>query len=481
MIPMNLRHKMMAGFAVYLVFFSWIMMFFLREFEIFKKDVQLMAHAGRLSNTCLEMRRYEKNYFIGDATADFDAVLGYAQSALDSLPEIIVDLGAGADGNRLQDVETKLRLYRAAFEQYRQEREGCGRMGSPGECASLKEVRGLGQELVRITEELVRDLQERMQKFIHDFTRQLVFYLSMLAVSTISAFYLLYHKVVAPLKSLERAASSIVEGSFRPLPISPFKDEIQSVFLAFNRMAVDLNQHQEQLFQAKKLSSIGTLASGMAHQLNNPLNNISTSCQIALGELEGGDCGFIKRLLHTIDEETRRASQIVKGLLEFSRAQSFSIELKALDRVVARALRLVGSDIPAGITVTSDVSADLYVRIDEQKMLEALLNLLLNAIQAIQEPPGRVTVSAYRNLKEKTVLLSISDSGMGIEQEDLGKIFDPFYTTKGVGKGTGLGLAVVYGIVKKHRGHITVTSVKGKGSTFLVTLPAEDEAPAVNM
>ncbi len=481
MIPMNLRHKMIVGFAVYLVFFSWIVMFFMREFGIFQKDVQLMVHAGRLSNTCLEMRRYEKNYFIRDEATDFDTVLGYAQSAIDALPEIIAELGSAAYGNRLQEVELKLRQYRTAFEQYRLEREGCGRMGDPGECTALKEVRTLGQELVRLTEALVKDLQERMQKFIHDFTGQLVFYLSMLAISTISAFYLLYHKVVAPLKSLERAASSIVEGSFRPLPLSPFKDEIQSVFLAFNRMAVDLDQHQEQLFQAKKLSSIGTLASGMAHQLNNPLNNISTSCQIALGELEGGDCGFIKRLLHTIDEETRRASQIVKGLLEFSRAQSFSLEVKPLDRVVSRALSLVSSDIPAGITVTSDVPQDIYVRIDEQKMLEALLNLLLNAIQAIQEPPGSVMVSAGLNLKEKTVTLSICDSGMGIEQEDLGKIFDPFYTTKGVGKGTGLGLAVVYGIVKKHRGHISVSSVKGKGSTFTLTLPAEDELPAVNM
>ena len=288
---------------------------------------------------------------------------------------------------------------------------------------------------------------------------------------------MLFKTLIRPLKLIEVAATTIAKNRFTPLPLPDKKDELHSVLRAFNKMVKEIEEQQEQLFQAKKLSSIGTLASGTAHQLNNPLNNISTSCQIALSELKEGDCQFIEGLLKNIEQETHRASETVKGLLEFSRAQTFSIQPAFLDDVVERAIRLVSSDVPADITIKKDIPADLAVKVDIQKMTEALLNLLLNSLQAIPEPPGTISITAAADSENKNAVITVEDTGIGIDENSIQKIFDPFFTTKNVGKGTGLGLAVVYGIIKKHSGTIKVESKLGEGTKFIITLPLAFDKP----
>jgi signal transduction histidine kinase len=240
-------------------------------------------------------------------------------------------------------------------------------------------------------------------------------------------------------------------------------------------MVTDLEEQQEQLFQAKKLSSIGTLASGTAHQINNPLNNISTSCQLALADMGDDKDSFVVKMLQTINQETQRAGEIVRGLLEFSRAQTFSPQICPLVEIVTTVKRLVASEAPAGITIETDIPEDVLIFVDMQKMVEALLNLTINAIQAIPEPSGSIFIGAEKNTEKKEAVITIADTGVGIDQENLAKIFDPFFTTKNAEHGTGLGLAVVYGIIKKQNGSIRVESTKGKGTSFIITLPLSSE------
>lgn len=179
-------------------------------------------------------------------------------------------------------------------------------------------------------------------------------------------------------------------------------------------------------------------------------------------------------MLTTIYQETQRASEIVKGLLEFSRAQTFSFQPVALTEVVDRVIKLVSSDIPPGIIIHKKIPKTLILDLDVQKMTEAILNLVLNGIQAIKPLPGSITITALDNKEVGEATIIIEDSGNGIEGENLSKIFDPFYTTKKVGEGTGLGLAVVYGIIKKHKGSIVVQSAPGKGTRFDITLPSSE-------
>ncbi|MGE5255445.1 MAG: sensor histidine kinase, partial [Hyphomicrobiales bacterium] len=246
----------------------------------------------------------------------------------------------------------------------------------------------------------------------------------------------------------------------------------------FNRMIAELEKRQEQLVQAQKLSSIGIMASGIAHQLNNPLNNISTSLQILSEEFGHGDPDFSKRLLSNCLLEILRAQEIVKGLLEFSRQREFALRTTQLSDVVERALRLISSQVPAGIEIKADIPPDIQLDMDSQRMQEVLLNLLMNATQAIEELPGQIRVSARpaTTAEQKPVIeIVVEDTGKGIDPKDIGKIFDPFFTTKEVGAGTGLGLSIVYGIIEKHRGSIAVQSRPGEGTRFIIRLPVTQD------
>ena len=181
-------------------------------------------------------------------------------------------------------------------------------------------------------------------------------------------------------------------------------------------------------------------------------------------------------MLETINLETTRAGEIVRGLLEFSRSQTLSLQPYQLIVVVSKVKQLVTCEVPSGITIEIDIPEDITLLIDVQKMIEALLNLTINAIQAIPEPPGTVFIGAEKDADNKNAVITVADTGAGIDKEYLPKIFDPFFTTKNTTNGTGLGLAVVYGIIKKLNGSIRVESEKGKNTRFIVTLPLYHES-----
>ncbi|MCF8055140.1 MAG: HAMP domain-containing protein [Desulfocapsa sp.] len=468
MIALNLRQKMMGCFCLHLFFYVVIGVTLLKEFELFNEDVTLMMHAGNLSNICLEIRRYEKNFIIGHETDDFTKVLEYTDEALSLVPQVIKELKIGSHPVHLQNLTTTLESYRDGFMEFK---ERCTPNKEGKECSLRSVVRSKGQALVEISDDFVQFEQERMMAFIENFKVQLLKATLFLLLLSIFTIMLLYTSIIKPLKKVEKAALDIANGTFSTVYVDNKTGEVRSVLRAFNTMVSELESRQEQLFQAKKLSSIGTLASGTAHQINNPLNNISTSCQLALSELDAEKNPFVTQMLETINKETARAGEIVRGLLEFSRAQTFSLQPYSLAKLVKKVEQLVAGEIPAGVSLETDIPEDIILFIDVQKVVEALLNLTINALQAIQEPPGDVFIGAEKDPEKKNALITVADTGVGIDEEHLQKIFDPFFTTKNAGNGTGLGLAVVYGIIKKQNGCTKVSSEKGKGTQFTITLP----------
>lgn len=463
---------MICCFFLYLIFYVVYGITFLIDFKVFREDVSLLMHAGNLSNICLEIRRYEKNFIIRYHDEDFQRVGQYINEAQKYVPKVKKDLQLFPHPLHLEDLQKTLSDYEKTFLILKTD---CTSDNSYDECKAREHLRNLGQKMVNISEELVAYEQQKMTDFIATFKSRLYQSIVVLIVLSVFTVFLLYRSIFPPLKSIERAAADIAAGTFRKLRLSGRNDEVTSVLHAFNEMVTELEEKQEQLFQAKKLSSIGTLASGTAHQINNPLNNISTSCQLALAETDEKLCPFTMQMLHTIDQETQRAGDIVRGLLEFSRVHTFSMQPVLLKTVVDKVMQLVASEIPAGITIKQSIPEDLTLSLDVQKMVEALLNLIINGVQAIKKPPGQVSIEA--SAQETQAVITIKDSGIGINKEDLQKVFDPFFTTKQEGDGTGLGLAVVYGIIKKHRGTIRVESEKGKGSQFLITLPLPHDVP----
>ena len=468
MFRLNLRKKLIIGFTAFLLCSSVLNLIFLRDFDVFRKDVRMLIHASNISNLCLEIRRYEKNYIIKKELEDYNIASDFIKKAFDYFLKIESEIDIESQ-ETLSNLRNELDQYMVYFIALK---DKCAGKLNLQECGDIEAIHRLGASIVTLAESMVRDAQLEIEQFTRVSKIKLVLYYTFLVAFSLGGMIVFLVTIARRLKSLEAAADAIVRGDYESLPESKLNDEVQIVFKAFDQMVTDLEERQEQLFQAEKLSSIGTLASGMAHQLNNPLNNIATSCQLAMEEAEEGkDKSFLHKLLKTIDDETARTAEIVRGLLEFSRRELFACKLTSIKDVIQKAVGLVASELPSGITIIQDVPEKLVACIDEQKITEVFLNLIINSIQAIKEPTGSIVIAAELDLDTNWIVITVSDTGTGIEDAMRQQIFDPFYTTKKVGTGTGLGLAVVYGIIKKHKGTISVQNNKGKGATFVVSLP----------
>jgi signal transduction histidine kinase len=241
--------------------------------------------------------------------------------------------------------------------------------------------------------------------------------------------------------------------------------------------------------RTEKLASLGTMLSGVAHELNNPLSNISTSCQILLEEWdEAADDATRRMLLGQIDEQCERARNIVRSLLDFARPGPFQAERVVLQPLLEQTLRFIRGEVPAGVDISCSVAEDIAVAGDPQRLQQVFLNLVKNAVQALPGS-GRVSITAQARridgetarslaphtgcpLEGEVVDVAIADNGPGIPAEVLPRIFDPFFTTKDVGKGMGLGLFITYEIIEEHDGCLAVTTDPGGGTTFHLRLLA---------
>jgi signal transduction histidine kinase len=240
-----------------------------------------------------------------------------------------------------------------------------------------------------------------------------------------------------------------------------------------------LKETETQLIQSGKMASIGELASGVAHEINNPLTGVLNSVQLIKDKIEQSrDFNFedFKKILDNIEESATRCKTIILSLLNFSRSSRGPFSLLPLNEIIEKVTVLIGREMQLEkINLEKQFQIDLpQILGDAQLLQQVIFNLLSNARWAIQESKkkgGIITVKTRYEPEKSTVLLSISDNGIGIPKENLGKIFEPFFTTRRVGEGTGLGLSIVYSIIKKHEGSIEVESQAGKGTTFKISLP----------
>ena len=236
------------------------------------------------------------------------------------------------------------------------------------------------------------------------------------------------------------------------------------------RMKEELDKTQLQLLQAEKMSSLGKLAAGVAHQLNNPLGGITLFAKLIMEEydLEKG----AKEDLDRIIRDAKRCRDTVKELLEFTRQTRHLMRPHDINQALNRTLFLLESQtLFHNINIIKDLDASLpLVLMDIQQLYHLFMNIILNAVQAM-EGKGVLTLKSFLVPDSNQVFIEISDTGPGIPEENLPQIFEPFFTTKDEGKGTGLGLSLAYRIVQNHGGHIRAESSPGKGTTFTIELP----------
>ncbi|MDE3119861.1 MAG: PAS domain S-box protein, partial [Nitrospirota bacterium] len=259
--------------------------------------------------------------------------------------------------------------------------------------------------------------------------------------------------------------------------VSPLHDpdgHIQGV-LGIARDITDTKKLEQQILNTEKLASVGKLAAGVAHEINNPLGGI-LNC---LYNLRKGTLSPARQEEYVVSMEDglRRVQKIVRQLLDFSQQHEPELSATDINMVVERVLVLTEHAFVAGqIRLDKQLQTGLPVLMVDRHMLEqVLMNLVLNAIQAIK---GGGTVTIRTRIVDEACAIDVQDTGCGIQPHVLSRIFDPFFTTKGVGEGTGLGLSVSLGIVERHGGRILVESEVGKGSLFTVSLPLAREGVA---
>jgi len=246
--------------------------------------------------------------------------------------------------------------------------------------------------------------------------------------------------------------------------------------IEYVRDVTDQKRIEKNLIQSEKLATVGLLASGIAHELRNPLNIIETARYYLEDTLDtSGD--DIRNKLEIIKKNVRRASSIINNLLEFSRPSLQDREEIDVNTLIDKTLSLIEKELYAqNITVIRDYGdiPRIYFSLDSLK--QAFLNIIINAVEAM--PQGGKLYIRTRREGQQWVEIKFTDTGYGIAEEDLPHIFTPFFTTKKVGKGTGLGMFVTHSILKREGGEISVESAKGKGTTFTVLLPLRNKTPA---
>jgi signal transduction histidine kinase len=419
-----------------------------------------------LFNNILEVRRYEKNFVLYQDALSLKESIVYLDKVRDLSNTLATNISIIVGGDEFSRFRNTLSDYQRLIESY---------LVADNNAMSASDValvRLKGKELVDFAQKLITSKRQRIHKVL---IRTLVIpfvFLLIFITAILLTFRIVARDILKPLQLIQRTTKEIARGNFTPLNYkSRSKDEIYDLTSAFNKMAREIDERQEELVQSRKIAALGTFTAGVAHEINNPLNNISLTAEALIEDFGPEIPGEAKELVLDILFQSERAADVVGNLLDFSRSERSSSCDLLVDDVIRRTIKLVKnqmmlSGIQPGVKIAPGIPK---IRGTLRHLQQVFLNLFLNAIHAMPDG-GELTVEA-KPYSEEFVRIEVKDTGVGIKAEDLQKIFDPFYTTKGVGRGTGLGLSVTYAIVKEHGGYIEVDSAVGKGSTFSVYIP----------
>lgn len=469
----SLRRKIVFGYGVAAALVIGLSVYTLIDMRFLERNIQDGERITRFLDLTLEMRRFEKNYFLYRQPADRDENLRYALQAHQLLIEHNELFARFDTQGSLVGLGALLQRYQGAMASLAPE------FSAPQET----EIRRLGKKIVTLAETWSNAERRLLQKQLANHRHWLMASIGAVVLIVLLIGRWLAERVAFPLRQMEQRMVAVAAGQVGHLEFAVQDREIASLSEAFNRMLHELQLRQRQLVRTEKLAALGTLLSGVAHELNNPLSNISTSCEILGEELAAQMTDFERELLAQIDTETWRARRIVRSLLDYARERDFQRKTIVLAALVADSLRLIKARIPAAIDVRVDVPPSLIIEGDRQRLQQALFNLVSNAIDALDGigelfiaarcPAPSLPVGAliFGQCPASAVEIELRDTGCGISAEVLPRIFDPFFTTKDVGHGLGLGLFIVFEIVEEHGGCIAVLSAPGHGTRFLLRLP----------
>lgn len=467
--PCTIRRRLIQLNSITVLLILGMVSIYSYQVVLLEKKMVTMEQVDDLFNSILELRRYEKNILLHLDGDSLSKARESVQKITNHLEKLSPDINERPGKEQFLQLQENLIKYKDIFERWCTT-EDCTAIATQQKESQL--IRQHGQSLADNAAQLAKLNKKNISQGFKEILFWLTFIPAVIFMCGAILFFSLVRSILSRLASLQLATKNMAAGEFKVIPTTDTSpDEISGLIDNFNQMVESREQKQKELIQSKKMASIGTFSSGIAHEINNPLNNISLSTDTLLEELGSMQEDEIKDILNDIMAQTDRASKIVRNLLDFSRTQSFEMQPLYIDFVLHKTTDLIANELRIHkIALTKDIS-DLLPQIygDLQQLQQVFLNLIINAEQAIGDY-GTITIKIRENDKEY-IRTDINDTGPGIAQENLEQIFDPFFTTKEAGKGTGLGLSIVYGIVKEHGGYIEVASKLGEGTTISVYLP----------
>jgi signal transduction histidine kinase len=443
-----------------------------------------------LQSAVSEMRREEKNLFLYADRAALTRAQLFANSSLDILQMHETSLGALMEQSDPNVLIRRLENYRNKLNEWQTD--------------PLSESQHMEEEVRRIGHQInltVESLSRQERNLLEVAVRQSQWLLLVLLPVIGLAIYLVGHHlkqvVLLPLKKMESRLIPIANGRFNHLQPPSNDREFVTFTNAFNRMLKELEIRQRRMLQSEKLASLGILASGVAHELNNPLSNISSSSQLLLEEFGDADADpqQLRSWLEQIDSETERGKRIIRTMLDFGSQRVFQKRPVNLLELINETQSFIGKALlQHDATLSVNIPESLLLLADKQRIQQMFINLIQNAIHAAGQG-AQVKISAIQrdtggsmlpdgaevagNLKCVTdhegpyIEILVADDGPGIPEAILPKVFDPFFTTSESGKGVGLGMFIIQEIVREHDGCLAIASHAGKGTKVIVLFPAE--------
>jgi len=287
---------------------------------------------------------------------------------------------------------------------------------------------------------------------------------------------MLTRRFTLPLERLSRAVRKVAKGNFDVNVEIESRDEIGHLSISFNEMADELQEREQSLksaqlalVQSEKMAAVGTLSAGLAHEVKNPLSAVLGYAQLSKRKLEQPE--VVRKHLDTIESETRRCNEIIGNLMQFSRQEKGEFSEVSINDVVEKSMSIVDHQLSLkGVRMNANLAPDIPdITGNPNQLQQVLMNLAINAQQAMQPDGGTVDLETYYD--DSFAYVAVSDTGPGVSAEIAEKIFEPFYTTKAAGEGTGLGLSVTYGIVQDHKGDIRIEQSESGGARFVIQIP----------
>ena len=465
----SIRSKLTLSFSLFFIFCCaitgwsyWILtkleqkIFFLEITDTYMVEIQ-------------QARRFEKNYLL--YSTDLDEALGHLANA----NAILANHSQTIEMILGKDHFDQMMIYMSKYHDH------LARLGKnidkEERRTQIPLLREYGSQMVSFADEIVKKERKRVERMLLLAKRVPLFFSGVLLILVVFVANAIIRQFLVTLKRFMDYTRRIGEGDFSPIvPVRKYRDEFTKLAEAFNRMIKELDHRQEILIESHKLRAIGTLVAGVAHELNNPLNNTLLTASLLKEDFHTLSSDEKLDMIDDLIGETERSQRIVRDLLDFARERETHIKPLKIDEIINDSVRLVANQIKLSkIKLAVEFEKNLpCIHGDEQMLKQVFVNLILNAVDALK-PGENLRISVERDEEMQGYLLVVvQDDGSGIPEHIQSRIFEPFFTTKGQGKGTGLGLSVCRGIVRKLGGYIQLKGSSAAGTTFTVSLPITD-------